>query len=178
MIRNIVVRRSPIHGTGIFAARDLPAGMKLIQYKGRLMTHAAADRVYDNTLDSGHTFLFTLNERYILDGNHDSNSARYFNHSCSPNCEAVLYEHDGKDRKKDRIFIETKRAVRAGEELTYDYGIVLEVPHTAKLKRIWACRCGQRNCTGTLLKPKRAPKKAAAKRAAKKSASTAKRSRA
>ena len=51
--------------------------------------------------------------------------------------------------------IETLRAIRAGEELTYDYGITLDVPHTAKMKNIWACRCGARNCIGTMLKPKR-----------------------
>jgi SET domain-containing protein len=155
MIRNIVVRRSPIHGTGIFAARDLPAGKLLFHYQGRLMTHAQADRMYDGTLDTGHTFLFTLNERYILDANVGGNCSRFLNHSCAPNCEAMLIEDKKGDRKRDRIAISTMHAVAEGEELTYDYGITLEVRHTARLKRIWACRCGQPNCSGTILKPKK-----------------------
>ena len=155
MTRNLSVRRSPIHGTGVFAARDLPAGKVLMKYQGRLMTHAQADRLYDGTLDTGHTFLFTLNERYILDGNVGGNSSRFVNHSCEPNCQAVLVEDPYGDRKRDRIVIESLRAIAAGEELTYDYGITLEVRHTARLKRIWACRCGKPSCTGTLLKPKK-----------------------
>lgn len=139
----------------MFAARDLPAEYRLIQYRGRLLTHAQADRRYGGSIESGHTFLFTLNERYVLDGNEGGNSARWMNHSCEPNCQAVLHEHPGKDRRRDRIFIETLRPVSAGEELVYDYGIVLEVPHTRRLKKLWACRCGTAACTGTLLKPKK-----------------------
>jgi uncharacterized protein len=139
----------------MFAARDLPAEYRLIQYQGRLLTHAQADRRYGGSIESGHTFLFTLNDRYVLDGNEGGNSARWMNHSCEPNCQAVLHEHPGKDRRRDRIFIETLRPVRAGEELVYDYGIVLEVPHTQRLKKLWACRCGTAACTGTLLKPKK-----------------------
>lgn len=154
MPRSIVVRRSPIHGNGLFAARDLPAGYRVIQYRGRLLTHAQADRQYGGSVESGHTFLFTLNDRYVLDGNEGGNSARWMNHSCAPNCQAVMYEYEGRDRRRDRIFIETIRPVAAGEELVYDYGIVLDVPHTARLKSVWACRCGEPNCSGTLLRPK------------------------
>ncbi|MDT0496788.1 SET domain-containing protein-lysine N-methyltransferase [Algiphilus sp. W345] len=155
MPRSIIVRRSPIHGNGMFAARDLPAEYRLIQYQGRLLTHAQADRRYGGSIESGHTFLFTLNDHYVLDGNEGGNSARWMNHSCEPNCQAVLHEHPGRDRRRDRIFIETLRPVRAGEELVYDYGIVLDVPHTQRLKAIWTCRCGTETCAGTLLKPKK-----------------------
>lgn len=157
-MKRIIAKRSPIHGNGVFAALDLPAGTTLLEYKGRRITHAQADQRYGYTVDSGHTFLFTLNERYIIDANFGGNSARWINHSCRPNCTAVIIEHPSGDPKRDRIFLETKRAVKAGDELTYDYGIVLAEPHTARLKRIWACRCGSRNCSGTMLKPKRKPK--------------------
>jgi len=98
--------------------------------------------------------LFTLNDDYVIDANHGGNTARWINHSCKPNCEAVLDENEA-DPKKSKVYIEAKRAIRPGEELTYDYGITLDEPHTARLKKIWACRCGAKNCTGTMLKPKR-----------------------
>lgn len=154
MTRRLIVRRSPIHGNGVYAAVDIPARTVLIQYKGQLLTHAEADRIYDDGADTGHTFLFTLNEKYIVDANVGGNSARWINHSCAPNCAAYIEEVDG--ARKDRVLIESKRAIKAGEELTYDYGIVLDVPHTPKMKKLWACRCGARKCTGTILKPKRA----------------------
>lgn len=154
MSRRIQCRRSPIHGNGVFAAVDLPAETPLVQYRGRLLTHRQADRLYPGA-ESGHTFLFILNERYVIDANVGGNVARWINHSCAPNCRAVL-EEDPRDRRRDRVLIETLRPIRAGEELTYDYGISLEERHTPRLKRIWACRCGAPACTGTMLKPKRA----------------------
>lgn len=153
--RRIEVRNSKIHGRGVFAAADLPAGIKLLRYRGRVITHAQADRVYDDSLDTGHTFLFTLNDKYIVDANVGGNSARWINHSCNPNCEAGIHVDRNGDESKDQVWIETLRKIRKGEELTYNYGIVLEVPHTRRLKEIWACRCGARNCTGTMLQPKR-----------------------
>lgn len=155
MPNRIVTRRSPIHGNGVFAAADIPAGTRLIQYRGRLMTHAQSDEFYGDETDSGHTFLFSLNDDYVIDANRQGNGARWINHSCAPNCEAVLDEDPGGNRRRDRVFIESIRDIRQGEELTYNYGIVLEVPHTRAMKRIWACRCGAPQCTGTLLQPKR-----------------------
>jgi hypothetical protein len=154
MSRRIVTRRSPIHGNGVFAATDIPAGVRLIEYRGRVITQAQADRRYDGTSDSGHTFLFILNDDYVIDANFDGNAARWINHSCEPNCEAVIHEHDH-DRRRDRVMIETIRPIKAGEEISYDYGIVLEERYTPALKKIWECRCGSPKCTGTLLKPKR-----------------------
>ena len=155
MSRRIVSRRSPIHGNGVFAAVDIPAQTTLVEYKGRLLTHAQADRLYPANADSGHTFLFTLNERYVLDANVDGNIARWINHSCDPNCRAVMAEDAQGRSTRDRILIESIRDIRAGEELSYDYGIVLAQRHTARLKAIWQCRCGSPACTGTMLKRKR-----------------------
>ncbi|HEY6545058.1 MAG TPA: SET domain-containing protein-lysine N-methyltransferase [Dokdonella sp.] len=157
MARRIAARRSPIHGNGVFALVDIPRSTELIEYRGKRLTHAQADRLYANTSETGHTFLFTLNDKYVLDANSEGNIARWINHSCKPNCRAVLEEDPDGDRRKDRVLIETLRPLKAGEELTYDYGIVLDERLTPRLKAIWACRCGSRNCTGTLLKPKRKP---------------------
>lgn len=154
-MRRIVTRHSAIHGKGVFAATDIAAGTRLIEYEGRLLTHAQSDRQYAGDADTGHTFLFTLNEHYVIDGSREGNSARWINHGCDPNCEAVLLEDPGGDPRRDRIVIESIRPIAQGEELTYNYGIVLDVPHTAAMKRIWACRCGAPQCSGTLLQPKR-----------------------
>jgi len=159
MTRRIIQRRSPIHGNGVFAASNLPADTTVIEYRGKRLTHAQANRAYGGDVDSGHTFLFTLNERYLIDGNVDGNAARWINHSCAPNCQAWVVEHASGDPRRDRVVIDTLRTIRKGEELTYDYGIVLEERQTPQLKKIWACRCGAPRCTGTLLKPKRTRKK-------------------
>lgn len=154
-MRRIAARRSPIHGNGVFALVDLPAGQDVIEYKGQRISHAEADRRYAGSTESGHTFLFTLNEDWIVDANEGGNAARWINHSCDPNCRAYIAEHASGDPERERVMIETLRPIRAGEELTYDYGIVLDEPHSARLKRIWACRCGAPACSGTMLKPKR-----------------------
>ena len=153
MPRNVRLRNSPIHGRGVFAVRDLPAGMRLLRYGGRVRRQCDVDRCYGGDAETGHTFLFTLNDHYVIDGSVEGNIARWINHGCDPNCETRWVA--GKTPKQDRIWIETIRPIKAGEELTYDYCIVLEERHTARMKRIWACRCGAPNCTGTLLQPKR-----------------------
>lgn len=154
MPRNVTVKRSPIHGNGVFASKDLPAGTRVIQYKGKRRTHDEADELAQGDPDSGHTFLFTLNEDYIIDANKKGNAARWINHSCDPNCEAVIEENENGKKKKDRIYIETIKPISKGTELTYDYGITLEERHTKRLKDIWACKCGEPDCSGTMLKSK------------------------
>ncbi len=170
MPSKVVARRSPIHGTGVFATADIAKGERIIEYKGMRRTHDDVDNSDAGAAESGHTFLFTLNDEYVIDGDINGGVARWINHGCSPNCEAVVIEHASDDRSKDRIFIEAKKPIRAGQELTYDYGITLGEPHTPRMKKIWACLCGSRNCTGTMLKPKRAAKSAAKKSSAKKAA--------
>ena len=155
MPKRIALRRSPIHGNGVFAVIDIPKGTELIEYRGRRMTHAQIDRMYADTTDNGHTFLFTLNDRYVIDANVDGNIARWINHSCQPNCQAVIEESGDGDPRNDRVLIETIRKLRPGEELTYDYRIDPGERLTPRLKEIWACRCGSRRCLGTMLRPKR-----------------------
>lgn len=154
MSRRFVARRSQIHGNGVFASRPITKGEHVIEYKGTLISDARADQLYGGGADTGHTFLFTLNDHYVIDGNKGGNTARWINHSCEPNCEALILE-DEDDRRGDEVHIEAIRDIAPGEELTYNYGIKLDVPHTAKMKKIWACRCGARRCTGTMLQPKR-----------------------
>ena len=155
MPKKIQARKSTIHGNGVFALEALAKGERVIEYKGLRRTHAEVDADDAGDVESGHTFLFTLNDDYVIDANYKGNDARWINHSCAPNCEAVIAEAEGEDRTADKVFIEAIRDIKPGEELTYNYGITLAERHTPRLKKIWACRCGSKKCTGTMLRPKR-----------------------
>ena len=146
--RKLVVRRSGVHGKGVFAAQPLRAGERLLEYKGQRISWKEAVRRHPHNPDEpNHTFYFALEDGRVIDGNVDGNSARWINHSCAPNCEAE--EIDG------RVFIQALRDISADEELFYDYGLVIDERQTKKLKKEYACRCGARKCRGTMLAPKR-----------------------
>lgn len=141
--RRFAVRNSPIHGRGVFALRLIPKRSRIIEYKGQRMSHEEADARYGKEHEnSPHTMLFTVDDKTVIDASRKGNSARWINHSCSPNCETV---------GGDRIFIEALRDIPPGEELTYDYNLQLGERHTPKAKREHACYCGSRRCRGTML---------------------------
>jgi SET domain-containing protein len=143
-----IVRRSSIHGRGVFAARRIAKGARVIEYKGQRVTNKEVDRRYAHVdEDDSHTFLFEVDDGWVIDAGVRGNAARWINHGCKPNCETV--EEDG------HIYIEATRDIARGEELTYDYKITLEERHTPRMKQIWACLCGARRCRGTMLARKR-----------------------
>ncbi|HEV8723854.1 MAG TPA: SET domain-containing protein-lysine N-methyltransferase [Candidatus Binatia bacterium] len=142
--RRIAVHNSPIHGRGVFALRRIPKGVRIIEYKGKLITDKEADRRYSRMhANSPHTMLFSLDGGLVIDATRRGNSARWINHSCAPNCEIEEEGH--------RIFIDARRDIRAGEELTYDYNLQIGEKHTKKAKREHACFCKARRCRGTML---------------------------
>lgn len=142
-----VVRTSRIHGRGVFAARAIPRGTDIIEYRGERITSKQADRRPDSDPDNPHhTFLFELNDGRVIDAAVRGNAARWINHSCQPNCEP--YEDDD-----GRVIIAAKRKIEAGEELAYDYRLNVPGRKSAKLKAAYACRCGARRCRGTMLDP-------------------------
>jgi len=142
------VRRSGIHGRGVFAAREIPKGARIVEYRGARISYDRACELYpDIEGEPTHTFLFEIEDDLVIDAAQGGNAARWINHSCAPNCEAV--DDDG------RIYIEAIRRIRPGEELGYDYNITLEERHTRAEQRRWACLCGARACRGTLLAKKR-----------------------
>ena len=145
------VRNSSIHGRGVFAQRPIKKGARIIEQKGARITHDECDELVANSSESGHTFLFTLNDRYVIDTNRGGNAARWINHGCTPNCESESEQDDRGRPHKDRIFISATRDIAAGEELTYDYLITLDQEHTDEMKNIWQCLCGSEKCTGTML---------------------------
>ena len=138
----VVVRGSAIHGKGVFATRAIAKGERIIEYKGKLITEEAADERYGDD-EGNHTFLFLLDNDMVIDANRGGNSARWINHSCSPNCEPV--------EEGNRLYIHAIRNIRAGEELSYEYNLVIEDRYTPAIKRLYACRCGTRKCQGTFL---------------------------
>lgn len=144
----VQVRPSGVHGRGVFARRPLEAGQRLIEYKGEVISWPEALRRHPHDpAQPNHTFYFHVDDENVIDGKHQGNAARWINHACEPNCEAQ--DHGG------RIFIHALRDIAAGEELFFDYGLVLEGRHTAKVKAEYACRCGSARCRGTMLAPKR-----------------------
>jgi SET domain-containing protein len=154
------LRTSEIQGTGAFATRAIKKGTRIIEYLGQRISWRTADKRYDDDkMGRHHTFLFTVDDKVVIDGAVQGNAARFLNHSCDGNCEAVT------DRK--RIFIEARRSIKAGEELLYDYQYERTDDHTEEDERLYACRCGSPRCRGSILAPKKTPsKKAASKKAA------------
>ena len=151
--RRIQVRRSGVHGKGVFALQPIPAGERIIEYKGQIISWPEALKRHPHNPDEpNHTFYFHLDEQYVIDAAVDGNSARWINHSCDPNCKAEQVDDDA---GPGRVFIKALRRLRPGEELFYDYGLILDERYTPKLKRDYACRCGSKACRQTMLAPKR-----------------------
>ena len=146
--RRIQTRRSGVHGRGVFAVQDIAEGETLLEYVGEVIDwpEALARHPHDPS-DPNHTFYFTVDENRVIDAKVGGNSSRWINHACDPNCEA--------DQQGGRIFIKALRNINAGEELNYDYGLVIDARYTAKLKADYPCWCGAAHCRGTLLAPKR-----------------------
>jgi len=146
--RRIQVRRSPVHGKGVFALTKIRKGEVIIEYKGEIITWPQAQRRHPHDPnDPNHTFYFHIDDKRVIDAAVGGNAARWINHACKPNCEA--------DEVDGRIFIKALRKLEAGEELCYDYGLIIDERYTKKLKKQFECRCGAKKCRGTMLAPKR-----------------------
>jgi len=157
----ILVRDSNVHGRGVFATRRIEKGERIIEYLGERVSHDEADRRYESKEENdSHTFLFIVDSKTVIDAGTAGNDARFFNHSCDPNCESVV--------EKRRVFIEALRAIEPGEEMTYDYQIYRDHDDPENIDEVFACRCGFANCRGTMLWPPEPKKKKRSKAVAKK----------
>jgi len=162
----IEVRNSSVHGRGVFATRRIAKGERIMEYLGERVSHQEADRRYESKEENdSHTFLFIVDSKTVIDAGVDGNDARFFNHSCDPNCESVV--------EKRRVYIEAIRTIEPGEEMTYDYQIYKEEGDPENIDEVFACRCGFANCRGTMLWPPEPKKK---RKKAKKKATPEKRS--
>jgi SET domain-containing protein len=138
------VRRSKIHGRGVYATRTIRKGTRIIEYVGERLSHDAADDRYaDRGPDDGHTFLFIVDDDTVVDAGVGGNAARYINHKCDANCEPNI--------EGGRIFIDAIRTIRPGEELGYDYSLTWVSTDDPEELKLYDCRCGAPNCRGTML---------------------------
>jgi uncharacterized protein len=143
----IKARKSKVHGKGVFAIAPIAEGQHLIEYVGqRIDWQEALRRHPHDPKQPNHTFYFSLDGGDCLDANVHGNDARWINHSCAPNCEA--------DEQHGRVFIKALRNIGKGEELFYNYGLIIDEKYTKKLKAEYACWCGAPTCRGTMLAPK------------------------
>jgi SET domain-containing protein len=140
------VSESPIHGRGVYAARQIRKGTRILEYTGERISQEEGARRYDD--DAGeyvHVLLFTVDDDTVIDAAVGGNEARFVNHSCEPNCEAVWDE--------GRIFIEAIRTIRLDEELTYDYQLERPGIEVENMAERYPCFCGKPSCRGTMLSP-------------------------
>ncbi len=155
--KRIVVRRSGVHGRGVFATTKIRKGTRIIEYKGKHRPwKEAEDDPPANPDEPHHTFLFSLDNGDVIDAGIGGNDARWINHSCDPNCETM-------ETDDNRIFVYALRTIWPGEELLYDYRVVPAERRTRKVERNYACWCETAKCRGTMLAPLKRKKRRAEK---------------
>jgi SET domain-containing protein len=133
----VEVRRSGVHGRGLFAARALPKGTYVIEYRGERLPKKEGSRRTDAQWAKGRVYTFELSRRFDIDGSPAWNVARLANFSCDPNCES-------QNERGRKIWIVATRDIRKGEEIAYDYNFSFVDPPPA-------CRCGARRCRGYIV---------------------------
>ena len=127
----LVIKKSPIHRWGVYAGELIPARRKVIEYTGeRINRRETKKRGYET-----HTYLFTLDNYWTLDGSVGGSGAEYINHCCDPNIRTWIF--------RGHILYMSKSVIKPGEELSVDY-------HFSKdIERV-ECRCGSPRCRGTI----------------------------
>jgi len=122
----LIVKRSH-SGLGMFAKEPIKKKSFIIEYTGKRIPTKVADTLPGR-------YFFEIDSNWTIDGSTRSNTARYINHSCDPNCEAEIDEND-------RIMIYAIKNIEKGEELSFDYG---EEYFEEFLKE--DCRCNSKKC--------------------------------
>lgn len=146
--RRLQVRKSGVHGRGVFALQPIAQGAQVIEYVGEVISWAEALRRHPHDPSQpDHTFYFHLDDERVIDGLIGGNSSRWINHSCRPNIEA--------DDGSGRVYLLALSDIQPGEELFFDYGLVIDERMTPALKKRFECRCGAADCRRTMLAPRR-----------------------
>ncbi len=140
------VKKSKVHGNGVFATREIPKGTKIIEYVGDIVTKSEGDRrsgrrikKYLNSKKTGSVYIFELNKTHDVDGFVKRNKAKYINHSCNPNCEVDVINNE--------IWISSTKNIKLGAELTYDYGYAFDSDDY----KDHLCKCGSKDCIGFII---------------------------
>ena len=140
------VKKSKVHGSGIFATKNIKKNTKIIEYIGEKITKAEGDKrsekrikKYLDSRTDGSVYIFELNKKYDIDGSPMYNKARYINHSCDPNCEV--------DIVNNRIWISSIKNIKKGDELSYDYGYEFDQEDFND----HVCKCGSKKCIGFII---------------------------
>jgi uncharacterized protein len=142
------IRQSRIQGRGGFATRRIKRGERVGEYTGERISQTEADRRYDDdAMARHHTFLFAVSARTVIDAAVGGNDTRFINHSCAPNCDAVI--------ERGRVFIDARKPIFEGEELFYDYSYEREKDAGPDAESQYPCWCGAPKCRGTILMPKK-----------------------
>ncbi|HEV2177617.1 MAG TPA: SET domain-containing protein-lysine N-methyltransferase [Terriglobia bacterium] len=123
------VASSRIHRWGVYADQAIPAGRKVIEYAGEKIDRAEFERRQDMT------YLFRLDDEWLIDGSAGGSGAEFVNHSCEPNLATRIL--------KGHILYFSRRSIGKGEELTIDYR------YDDSGERM-TCRCGSKRCRGTI----------------------------
>ena len=140
------VKNSKIHGSGVFAKKNIKKNQKIIEYIGEKISRREGDKrsekrlkKYLNSSLTGSVYIFELDKKYDIDGSPLYNKARYINHSCNPNCEV--------DIKNNQIWISSIKNIKKGAELSYDYGYSFNKEDF----KDHVCKCGSKNCIGFII---------------------------
>jgi uncharacterized protein len=139
------IGRSKIHGRGVFATESIRKGTRIVEYLGEIITDEEADH---RERGRKHVWFFDLDCGHVIDGD-PRLPGPCVNHSCRPNCFTEI--------AAGRVFIVADRAIRQGEELTYDYRLEPDVT-------VWPCHCGAPGCRGTINRRPRRTKRASRRR--------------
>jgi SET domain-containing protein len=125
------IRPSKIHRFGVYSLERIPANRKVIEYTGERIS-----RRETKLRGSGRfTYLFSLDSYWTLDGAVGGSGAEIINHCCEPNLRTIIL--------RGHIIYMSKRAIRAGEELTVDYRFSDDIERVK-------CSCGAKNCRGEI----------------------------
>ena len=169
---DLCVKRSSIDHYGLFTTSPIARNRSIIEYVGEIIPSHLADireqtaerrqqalhssmntlatATTSNAIPQIDSYFFRIDEDWVIDATRHGNLSRFINHSCDPNCFARVitpHKHACTDlpTPKQIVFF-SRRNIRAGEEILYDYQFPME---TDEAKRI-QCKCGASNCKGFL----------------------------
>lgn len=137
------MRPSAVHGRGLFTLDGVAAGVRVIEYRGAIISAEEAARRHALRGGPARTEFFAIDDDHVIDGADGGNEARWINHSCAPNCAVEIDAH--------RVWIVALRDLRPGKELLFDYALTPDQDDEAASARRHACACGAPGCRGTMI---------------------------